>query len=776
MNQPTGGAILSLLRYIFITDWPHKLRLVLTAIILFQFAVWLDTYLLTTTEYLLRAAIVVGAVTEFFPRLSPIVRRMFALLLLVFIHFRKLELQPLLFERGSGLQANLLAIADSFAAALTATAPFIWFALGAYVLYLVSVFLLQDRTRIIVYTLLSVVIIALVDSYSKLILWDQAAFIIFSGLGLIVIEHSESFREKHPASWAYLAEYPGKVAVPIVLILSIVMAVGMTAPNARPLLQDPYTIYKHWKGEKVITGGKGFPNTTPSFVSTLDASSGYGRDDGDLGGGFNYDYTEVMRITTTHRSYWRGETKSLYTGSGWMASDADTGAPVETVMTSTALSEFDWGVPRGGHVVEVQQQVRMSGEEPSYDVLFGAAPLQRIQLERDRREFGEDGEMVTISPEPAILEAAVWSPRQSELRWRQEADYPTSYDLVSALPVTDEAAWRTVTAADYSDELWRPYLQLPDTVTGRVTDLAQEITADADTPYDKVKAVEAYLQENYIYTNKPDLSKGSSEDFVDRFLFEIQEGYCDYYSTAMAVMVRSLGLPARWVKGFKSGSQELEEMYLGMGMPQEILDQLESGEGNYIVRNADAHSWVEVFFPGYGWLPFEPTSGMSMPTFAGEQEAIPAVSSVFEEGQGNVDAESGGLQWLISPISAVVGGALVLIALVVFLLRTGMLRGRVKLGWLNRLFRGSADHSMNQQALHEFGRILKLFRRKGYERGSHETIRESFSRWAEGNMWLKKDLDLLVRIQEKAKYSPYSITSEDLSSIFTAKKRLKEEL
>src|SRR5690606_40367002 len=120
-----------------------------------------------------------------------------------------------------------------------------------------------------------------------------------------------------------------------------------------------------------------------------------------------------------------------------------------------------------------------------------------------------------------------------------------------------------------------PYLQLPDTVPARVRDLAQEITADADTPYDKVKAVEAYLQENYIYTNKPDLSKGSSADFVDRFLFEIQEGYCDYYSTAMAVMVRSLGLPARWVKGFKSGSQELEEMYLGMGMPEELLEQLE---------------------------------------------------------------------------------------------------------------------------------------------------------------------------------------------------------
>src|SRR5690606_25419173 len=204
-------------------------------------------------------------------------------------------------------------------------------------------------------------------------------------------------------------------------------------------------------------------------------------------------------------------------------------------MTSTALSEFDWGAPRSGQVVEVVQQVRMSGEESSYDVLFGAAPIHRIQLEADTREIGEDGEIITIAPEPEVLEAAVWSPRQSELRWDQEAEYPILYNVISVLPVTNEAAWRTAEIMDYSDELWSPYLQLPDTVPARVRDLAQEITADADTPYDKVKAVEAYLQENYIYTNKPDLSKGSSADFVDRFLFEIQEGYCDYYSTAMEI-------------------------------------------------------------------------------------------------------------------------------------------------------------------------------------------------------------------------------------------------
>ncbi|UUZ97329.1 transglutaminase-like domain-containing protein [Paenibacillus sp. P25] len=142
-------------------------------------------------------------------------------------------------------------------------------------------------------------------------------------------------------------------------------------------------------------------------------------------------------------------------------------------------------------------------------------------------------------------------------------------------------------------------------------DLAADITKDATNPYDKAKKLELYLQTNYSYTNKPDLSKGRSRDFVDRFLFEMKEGYCDYYSTAMAVMARSLGLPARWVKGYASGSTAIDQEMLGFEMEHGLIDP--DAGGVYTVRNSDAHSWVEVYFSGYGWVPFEPTAGFSMP-------------------------------------------------------------------------------------------------------------------------------------------------------------------
>jgi transglutaminase-like putative cysteine protease len=776
MNLPVERRILAVLSYIFIADWQHKLRLVLTGIIIMQFVEWFDTYWLADTEWLVRAVLAVTLLTEYFSKISATLRRIAALIIITVIHFGRLDIRVNGYDSQFSLLENISAVMVSIGDALSATTPFIWFSLGTYVVYLVSVYWLKERARIIIYILLSVILFALVDSYSKLIMWDQTAYIIFCGLGLIIIEHYEHFRVKHPASWSYLSEYPGKVAVPIVIIISVVMAAGLLAPNARPLLQDPYTIYKHWKGEKVITGGKGFPNANPTILSTLNASSGYGREDGDLGGGFDFDYAEVMRITTTHRSYWRGETKSLYTGSGWIPHDSDLNAPVEPVATSTPLAEYDWGMPSATGTVEVQQQVIMSEEEPEYPVLFGAFPIQSLQIDADMMTVSEAGEVVVV-PAPSVALDSQWSAKQGEVRWLDKESYPRSYHLKSAMPVTNVEAWRAVQTADYSDEQWAPYLQLPNTVTQRVRELAKEIIEGAGTPYDQVKAIEAYLQENYAYTNKPDVTKGKSEDFVDRFLFEIQEGYCDYYSTAMAVMVRSIGLPTRWVKGFKSGSAELEEMYMGMGgiLPPEVLAELESGEGTYIVRNADAHSWVEVFFPGYGWLPFEPTSGMVMPVVIGPDEVLPVTAPIFDDAGIAESDEASLFTWVSSPVIVLTLILLVALGLMLVIVRLGWLY-QFRASFIKLLGRRSSQQSLNQQALQEIGRIFKLFRRKGYVREHHETVRESFANWTQRNAWLKKDLDLLLSLQEKAKYSAASITSEDLHALFSAKKRLKEEM
>ncbi len=131
------------------------------------------------------------------------------------------------------------------------------------------------------------------------------------------------------------------------------------------------------------------------------------------------------------------------------------------------------------------------------------------------------------------------------------------------------------------------YLDLPPDLPQRVRDLALEITRDAPTTYDKAVAIENYLRENYQYDlYPPPLEFG--EDGVDKFLFESKRGYSDYFASAMAVMLRTLGIPSRVAVGYTSG-------------------QLDEETNAYVIRDKDSHTWPEVFFTNVGWVEFEPS-------------------------------------------------------------------------------------------------------------------------------------------------------------------------
>ncbi|WP_427181920.1 transglutaminase TgpA family protein [Paenibacillus sp. TC-CSREp1] len=167
----------------------------------------------------------------------------------------------------------------------------------------------------------------------------------------------------------------------------------------------------------------------------------------------------------------------------------------------------------------------------------------------------------------------------------------------------------------------RKDLQLPDTLPQRVKDLAAEIMGTSETRYDAVQAVRSYLQANARYsldTRMPPRGR----DFVDDFLFVTRAGYCNHFSTAMVVLLRAEGIPARWVKGYAPGQAD----------PQV--------PGRVIVTQADAHSWVEVYFPGVGWMPFEATPGFDA---AQAGDASAAASAGLQPGDGSPlpDAGSG---------------------------------------------------------------------------------------------------------------------------------------
>jgi transglutaminase-like putative cysteine protease len=159
-----------------------------------------------------------------------------------------------------------------------------------------------------------------------------------------------------------------------------------------------------------------------------------------------------------------------------------------------------------------------------------------------------------------------------------------SYDAYS-LPPSAAPADLSASGNDYSAAISETYLQIPD-LDPRIPALAQQVTAAAKTPYDKAVALQSYLQTRYAYTL--DQGNTAARDPLANFLFVRRAGHCEYFASAMTIMLRTLGIPARYINGFQIGE------YNEVG-------------GDFIVRASDAHSWVEVYFPGHGWITFDPT-------------------------------------------------------------------------------------------------------------------------------------------------------------------------
>lgn len=136
-------------------------------------------------------------------------------------------------------------------------------------------------------------------------------------------------------------------------------------------------------------------------------------------------------------------------------------------------------------------------------------------------------------------------------------------------------------------EIQLSYLQLP-ALDPRIPQLAQQIAAGAGSDYDRAAAIERYLTANFGYTLQ--MSRIPPKDALADFLFVRRQGHCEYFASSMAIMLRTLRIPARVVNGFRT--TEFNDL-----------------TSNYVIRARSAHSWVEAYFPGYGWVSFDPTPG-----------------------------------------------------------------------------------------------------------------------------------------------------------------------
>lgn len=262
--------------------------------------------------------------------------------------------------------------------------------------------------------------------------------------------------------------------------------------------------------------------------------------------------------------YWRGVTYDSYTGRGW-----------ETAGTTTVAYEAG---EQAGAIVERQQPVRLM-IRPLREVgtLLYAAGTP-VTVDRDFQ----------IAWRARYPEAGVFTDFfAASLAGTERRDGSAAYRVDARVPLLTETELRE-TVWEIPEYIADRYLPLPESVSGRVRALARDLTATEPTPYDRALAIERHLRRFPYTLDLP--APPADREIAGYFLFELQRGYCDYYATTMVVLARAAGLPARLATGYVGGAFDEEN-------------------GQYIITADRAHAWPELYFPGYGWIPFEPTGG-----------------------------------------------------------------------------------------------------------------------------------------------------------------------
>ena len=267
--------------------------------------------------------------------------------------------------------------------------------------------------------------------------------------------------------------------------------------------------------------------------------------------------------------HWRGIVLTNFDGHRWFTPAYD-----ERVVDSNGEGEYwlDSG-PLPPKSVPIRYTVLM--EPIATDAIFVAPRAHTLRGHFQNETSGTGG----LPRHGYLLEdmtGSVFNPSHNNSKIRYEG----SSNLVAATPRDLRAV-----PFSYTQPFFRPYLQLPP-LDRRIKALADQITASSANAYDKAANIQRYLIAHYAYTL--DLSGTHGQDPLADFLFVRRAGHCEYFASAMTIMLRAEGIPARYATGFSPGE------YNDIG-------------GDYIIRESDAHAWVEVYFPGYGWITFDPT-------------------------------------------------------------------------------------------------------------------------------------------------------------------------
>jgi transglutaminase-like putative cysteine protease len=377
-----------------------------------------------------------------------------------------------------------------------------------------------------------------------------------------------------------------------------------------------------------------------------------------------------------------------------------------------------------------------------------------------------------------------YDPASSTLIVDREAESSDglTYTVTSEIPTWTPEQLRQASLRDLPGDIAERYLALPEDVSdGRIAELARRLSRAAATPYDKAIALQSHLR-NFEYTL--DVQPGHGDNALEAFLFENRRGYCEQFAGAFAAMARSIDIPSRVVVGFTKGIQDPNE------------------PGLYRVNGEHAHAWVELYFPGYGWVTFDPTPtrgppgasdwlgipeqqqdatdntgtvattapggqpapgtptpGSPTPPDPGDRGGV-EVSAPEEEEEAS-DDETSLLDDLIDrlgrPLAGVVGGYVSLVPL-----------GLV----IQRAVRRRRARAPVQQVRLAWQDVTDEIRAAGLRLSDALTVAERAARMRAAMPEVATDIDLLARVMEQATYAERPPSPEDVAMVASAAGRV----
>ena len=581
---------------------------------------------------------------------------------------------------------------------------FLFFILLWMMTYLLRYWLLVRRS-ILLFVFLSMAFVATLDTFTHYDGdWAIVRLFIFGVilLGVLrILRLTENGKIK-----TYITEYP-RWFIPLCVLIALAISAGYFAPKPVAQWADPVPF--------IISTSEKFTGNDAT-VKTV----GYDEDDSKLGGDFIPDDTVVFNALVDSKHYWFVESKNEYTGKGWEVTGSSDEFPIQSGKILTHTLPLRGEIELSEMKTDLISVVKREKQVPYPNPVYNAAIVPGVQ--------GEE-----------VIGNLTYIPETNKLIVDSEENFHwlASYDVMYQTPTYDINSLQAAESDQiglYYPEPYNPeslYTQLPENLPPRIKELAEVITQDETTTYDKVKAIEDYFNSpdfTYSRTDVP-YPKGD-EDFVDQFLFETMRGYCDHFSTSMVVMLRTLDIPARWVKGYSSGTYV---RYV------DVYDK-----SLYQVTNNNAHSWVEVFFNDIGWVPFEPTKGYNLdlsiqyntsttPTSEiqtpsnepkeTQQQERPSTDAMLEQtSQAEQDKNISVSESVKNYISEnwkryiIVSAVVLLIIVLVYLLR-----GK----WLPYIWLWRYSKSKNEDTfIRAYTALLKELNRYGIQRQFEQTLRE----------------------------------------------------